>query len=91
MLAEDHSYRRRGDMVDQADHSLSAAINDATTPAVNEMKFQQGLLASLGGVVCTKRKCSCGEWIGEKRLKALPTAVRCKDCEEALEKVRAQK
>src|SRR6195256_5003953 len=27
----------------------------------------------------------CGEEIGEKRLRALPFAVRCKDCEEARE------
>ena len=27
----------------------------------------------------------CGEEIGEKRLRALPFAVRCKDCEEAKE------
>ena len=29
----------------------------------------------------------CGEEIGEKRLRALPFAVRCKDCEEAREAV----
>ena len=29
--------------------------------------------------------CACGEEIAEKRLKALPFAVRCKDCEEARE------
>ena len=28
----------------------------------------------------------CGEEIAEKRLRALPFAVRCKDCEEAREK-----
>jgi len=27
----------------------------------------------------------CGEEVGEKRLRALPFAVRCKDCEEAKE------
>jgi DnaK suppressor protein len=27
----------------------------------------------------------CGDEIGEKRLRALPFAVRCKDCEEARE------
>ena len=27
----------------------------------------------------------CGEEIGEKRLRALPFAVRCKECEEARE------
>jgi DnaK suppressor protein len=27
----------------------------------------------------------CGEEIAEKRLRALPFAVRCKDCEEARE------
>jgi DnaK suppressor protein len=29
----------------------------------------------------------CGDEIGEKRLRALPFAVRCKDCEEAREAV----
>jgi len=29
----------------------------------------------------------CGEEIAEKRLRALPFAVRCKDCEEAKENV----
>src|SRR4051794_17160665 len=29
----------------------------------------------------------CGEEIAEKRLRALPVAVRCKDCEEARESV----
>jgi DnaK suppressor protein len=29
----------------------------------------------------------CGEEIAEKRLRALPFAVRCKDCEEAKEVV----
>src|SRR6266566_5906793 len=29
----------------------------------------------------------CGDEIGEKRLKALPFAVRCKDCEEAKEAI----
>jgi DnaK suppressor protein len=29
----------------------------------------------------------CGEEIGEKRLRALPFAVRCKDCEERRENI----
>ncbi|MBY0493356.1 MAG: TraR/DksA C4-type zinc finger protein [Cyanobacteria bacterium] len=33
----------------------------------------------------------CGEEIAEARLRALPFAVRCKDCEEALETVGQQR
>jgi DnaK suppressor protein len=45
-------------------------VNDALT------RLEQG---NYGGCI------ECGEEIAEKRLRALPFAVRCKDCEEARE------
>ena len=35
--------------------------------------------------ILAQAQAACGEEIAEKRLRALPFAVRCKDCEEARE------
>ena len=74
---------------DQGDYAL-AELKERTVFSIIELKYQelekieQALTRIESG---TYGRCiNCGGWIGRARLEVMPTAVRCRKCQEKLEK-----
>ena len=78
----------RNEVLDESEHS-EADIQDDIEFALIQMKAEtlQKIDEALARLEDgTYGNCfECGEEISERRLRALPFAVRCKDCEEARE------
>jgi len=74
---------------DQGDYAL-AELKESTVFSIIELKYQelekieQALTRIESG---TYGRCiNCGGWIGRARLEVMPAAVRCRKCQEKLEK-----
>jgi RNA polymerase-binding transcription factor DksA len=61
-----------------------AFVNEQNDIAAEIAKAQQSLAVHSGFTLCTE----CGDYIGDERKKALPSAVHCIGCATALEVIK---
>lgn len=75
---------RKGDLVDQAlfAQEQDLAVRIAQVHAQERQEKSTPQLRGVDGTVFCK---DCGDGISAKRLEAKPHALRCKDCQEAVE------
>lgn len=81
---------RHGDMADQATENHLIYLDLEVGPIVAQRRNELGFIEANG--VPPERPCiDCGDSIPKNRRTAKPFAVRCKDCEETVERSRSQR